>query len=336
VPATDPTPDPAAPMTPPQETEPDGYTPLATRVVGLKHLGRLEGTPLLRRRVGRIAFLLLVVALPVALAIAFDRLLPDEPVQAVISEPDLPGNRPGLDVLATVRQMDTSGGELLVQLAFTPNLALTRPEGLRSTVVVQVNDIAGNGTLTFFEGSTMQPRTVKLGLSGSRAQRYPFDTYRSTLSVRATSLDSSTSIPVAVDVVAALGDFTVGATNERVEGSTQARIAMTIERQAGVVLWAVLFMALCWALAIAVASLSYLVLVRTDQVPFWLWGFITGILFALPNIRNSLPGDPPFGSAVDWGALYWAVLVIALCLLGLVAAEAVDMSRRYRAGKQPS
>jgi len=312
---------------------PEGYEPLAGRVVGLKHLQLLERTPLLRTRVGRISFLVLVVVLPVSLAIVFLNSQPDDPTEVILRQPDTAGNVAGLRVAATLKQLNTTQGELLVQLNFVPNLALANSDGLRDTVEVQVNDNTGNGTLTFFRGSTMQPRTATLSITGSRVQQYPFDSYRALLNVSARFADSRTPIPVAMDVAAALADFTANASDQRDEGAPAARIVVNIDRERGVVLWAVLFMILCWALAVSVASLTYLVLVRTDAVPFWMWGFIIGILFALPNLRTSLPGDPPFGSAVDWGAFYWAVLIVALSLIGIVIVEAVDMTRRQREGK---
>jgi Domain of unknown function (DUF4436) len=315
---------------PPEPT--DGYEPLAGRVVGLKHLQLLDRTPLLRTRVGRIAFLVLVVVLPVTLAVVFLNTQPDDPTQVILRQPDPPGSVAGLGVSATLKQLDTTQGQLLVQLTFAPNLALANGDGLRDTVEVQVNDNTGNGTLTFFRGSTMQPRTATLSITGSRVQQYPFDSYRALLNVSARFADSLTPIPVAMDVAAALADFTANASDQRDEGTPAARTVVNIDREKGVVLWALLFMILCWALAVSVASLAYLVLVRTDAVPFWMWGFIIGILFALPNLRTSLPGDPPFGSAVDWGAFYWAVLIVALSLIGLVIAEGVDMTRRQREG----
>lgn len=312
----------------------EGYEPLAVRVAGLKHLQLLERTPLLRRRAGRILFLLLVVALPIALAVAFLRSQPDDPAQLVLREPDPPGNVAGLRVSATMKQLNTTIGELLVQLTFSPNLALAGTDGLRDTIEVQVNDNSGNGTLVFFRGSSMQPRAVTVSVTGSRVQQYPFDDYRALINVNASFADSRTQIPVAMDVVAALSDFRATATDVREEGAPGARVVATIVRENGVVLWAVLFMILCWLLAGSVTVLTYLVLVRTDAVPFWLWGFIIGILFALPNLRNSLPGDPPFGSTVDWGAFYWSVLILALCLIALVVAESVDMSRTHRAASR--
>jgi hypothetical protein len=328
--------------TPPGRADPDddrvspseGYEPLAERVAGLKHLQLLERTPLLRRRAGRLLFLLIVVALPIALAVAFLQNQPDDPAELVLREPDTAGNVAGLRVSATMKQLDTTIGELFLQLTFSPNLALAGTDGLRDTIEVQVNDNTGNGTLTFFRGSVMQPRTITVSVTGSRVQQYPFDDYRASIIVSAVTADARTPIPVAMDVVAALSDFRATANDVREEGAPGARVVVAIERERGVVLWAVLFMILCWLLAGSVTVLTYLVLVRTDAVPFWLWGFIIGILFALPNLRNSLPGDPPFGSTVDWGAFYWSVLILALCLIALVVAESVDMSRTHRAASR--
>jgi hypothetical protein len=308
----------------------DGYEPLAGRVVGLKYLQRLERTPLLRRRVGRIAFLVLVIGLPVTLAILFLNAQPDDPTEMVLRQPEPPGNVAGLRVAATLKQLDTTQGDLLIQLNFLPNLALSGSNGLSDSVEIQVNDSQGNGVITFLKGATMQPRPITVSITGSRVQQYPFDSYRALLNVTAVFSESRTAIPVAMEVAGALADFEATASDQREEGSAAARIVTYIDRENGVVLWAVLFMALCWALAVSVASLAYLVLVRTDAVPSWLWPFIIGTLFALPNLRDSLPGDPPYGSAVDWGAFYWAVLIVAFALISLVIAEGVGMTRRQR------
>ena len=44
------------------------------------------------------------------------------------------------------------------------------------------------------------------------------------------------------------------------------------------------------------------------------------MLFALPQLRNGLPGSPPFGSIIDWAAYYWALGLVGVSLLALILA----------------
>ncbi len=34
-----------------------------------------------------------------------------------------------------------------------------------------------------------------------------------------------------------------------------------------------------------------------------------GILFALPNIRNQLPGAPPVGAIIDFASYFWCLII---------------------------
>jgi hypothetical protein len=52
--------------------------------------------------------------------------------------------------------------------------------------------------------------------------------------------------------------------------------------------------------------------------PFWGWGYLTGVLFALPSLRTSLPGAPPNGSFIDITAFYWSIGLVAGTLIILV------------------
>ena len=63
-------------------------------------------------------------------------------------------------------------------------------------------------------------------------------------------------------------------------------------------------------LAAGSVSVVWHVVVEGSPIPFWAWGFMAGVLFALPPLRNGLPGSPPLGSLVDWAAFYWAILVV--------------------------
>ncbi len=54
------------------------------------------------------------------------------------------------------------------------------------------------------------------------------------------------------------------------------------------------------------------------QAEFGNVAFCSGLIFALPSFRNSMPLAPPFGSLPDWISFFWAesFAILGLIILG--------------------
>lgn len=66
----------------------------------------------------------------------------------------------------------------------------------------------------------------------------------------------------------------------------------------------------------AVLTISSLVFLGGRRIEVTLIGALGAMIFALPALRNALPGAPPLGVRADILIFFWAELgaVIALCL----------------------
>ena len=55
-----------------------------------------------------------------------------------------------------------------------------------------------------------------------------------------------------------------------------------------------------------------------SQAEFANVAMFSGLIFALPSFRNSMPLAPPFGSLSDWISFFWAesFAVIGLFIMG--------------------
>src|SRR5437867_3046618 len=79
-----------------------------------------------------------------------------------------------------------------------------------------------------------------------------------------------------------------------------------IERVHSTVVYAVFVMLLMWLLALGGVGVG---LTLGSKRRKWETGFATflgALLFALPAIRNALPGAPPIGARFDFISFFWA------------------------------
>ena len=282
------------------------------------------GEPWSRRRV-RITLLALVgvaVVGIVLVAVTAVVLVPDSPTRAVAQIGDPSALTEGLFVRATLRTASPESGDLAVQLAFDPSAQLTRDGRLVSPVVVDVNDTRGASPITFATGDTMATTDVTIVMNGSRVTRYPFDRYDATLVVTARAGTGSAARPIAlrVEVVGNLTDFTVKEGSKPASSAGAVVLPVTVRRSIGVLVWALMFLVLIWLIGLGTVSIVFRIVAHATVIPIWSWAVFVSVLFALPQLRSGLPGDPPYGSFVDWAGFYWVVTIVTLGFVTLVIA----------------
>ncbi|WCO66066.1 DUF4436 family protein [Iamia majanohamensis] len=287
-----------------------------------------------RARHLRIIALVLVVVGPVIGTLFALVLIPAEPSDVVTAEPPDP---PLLDATATVRNIDPTTNEMTLRLVLSEPVSgsgsdLEDPglfDGgvLSEPVAVVVNDSAGENVRLLPGGQAPGSIGLTLPLSSSRVTRYPVDRYDTTLLVQARrgSIDGD-PVPVRLTVRSNDPLFTTVAT-EAEATPMAAATDLRVQRRWTVVGWAVFFVILCWMLAISAASVGWITVVHGLSSPFWCWGFLVGVLFALPPLRTALPGNPPGGSLVDFAAFYWAVGIVALTMVAMIGSWNVRVRR---------
>jgi hypothetical protein len=284
------------------------------------------------RRVGLVALVLVILGPLGGTAIAL-LLVPAQPGAIV----PLPEEQPALiDAAGTIRSVDPATGELALRLVLTPSLA-PAPEDeepvfddtgtLTEDLVLVVHDANGQGARPLPAGQPPGTITVTVPLSDSRATRYPVDRYRSTVVVVAQrDGDSAGPVPLRLSLRSSDSVFAVDVVEDR-SNATVSVIDLRIARRGTVIGWAGFFVLVCWLLAIASASLGWTTVVHGIASPGWAWGFLIGVLFALPPLRTALPGSPPSGSLVDLAAFYWAVGIVALTMVLMVGSWNIRVRR---------
>lgn len=220
-------------------------------------------------------------------------------------------------VTATIVGLSPNQGEVRTRLAIEPAPDSVDENGRLTDAV----SVVVNGTITELRaGDTVRPFEVTLAMSDGSITRYPFDAYHGQLVVYLTTGagDDRTTIPHQAQVRSVVGDFTLSADlrNDPAPGNQPLGVIdWRAERPPTTTVYAIWLMVLMWALAVTGLLIVWVVIIWMVEIPMWVFGYFVGVLFALPPLRDSLPGRPPPGNLFDFLSFYWSVTIIGVSLI---------------------
>jgi hypothetical protein len=181
-------------------------------------------------------------------------------------------------------------------------------------VLIDVSDGDTEQRIRLRNGELMQALDFPADLDGSVGS-YPVDRYSTALYLRAYEgqrADAARVIPLHVTIWEGLDDWQATAT-ERAD-NPGAYIALSVRRATPIVFFGLviyLVMALIASSSLVIGSLVFL---RRRKVEATLTGALAAMLFALPAMREVLPGAPPLGVAADILVFLWAEVAVAVGL----------------------
>jgi hypothetical protein len=300
-----------------------------------------------RRRRARWLIVALAVGPPVAALVSFF-IVPSQPDDVLLSRP-VRGREEAVRIHGVFRNLDAASGAVALHLTFAPEGDLAGPNGPREDLRMLIFGVSSNNSMEFPARTAMQPLTLTVPLTGSRVTRYPFDRYRADL-VIAVGDSRGNGVPVVLELSANLNDFRASSTTSpRTARSDGVGFTATFRRNGATLVWSGTLTLLFWSLAAGALGIGWMVFAHNQAVPMWAWGYLAGVLFAEPNLRDGLPGNPPLGSLLDWGAFYWSVAVTGAVLVlflgswfqrqrrSVVEAErAVDAATSRATGQVPA
>jgi hypothetical protein len=231
-----------------------------------------------------------------------------------------------LDLTITIEKMDPAAERLTVRVVAVPEGDLAaEPDSLAPRRALTLDTTSLTTTVISYPAD--QPAAVtELAVDAPGiVTDYPLDRYLATIGFAAHAGD--TAIPVSLTLADTDPFFQVGIARGE-DAAGYASFAVTLTRSRSTLILAWLMMAIMWALALAVAAATR-VLVRQRRGLTWpALGWMAATLFALAGFRNAAPGSPPIGSVLDYAAYLWAELIVAVSLVVTTAAG-------IRAERQP-
>jgi hypothetical protein len=249
-----------------------------------------------------------------------------------------------VSVVIVVTGVNQLAQELTAQLSFRPagGLALD-PVTPAADLKLLVNNVGAEQEFTFERGRRMNPVEVVFPLNGN-LNRYPFDRYRTTLSLLmvrpeangeaptsedsrkvengrggretpfgAVAVEKTLPVPLSVSLLAAIPGMKFSGRIDRTESVQLKAIDLNVRRTNNVIMVSILISATMIGFAV---SLLFIVLhlvgsswQESSLVPLSL---SVALIFGLPALRNAQPGVPPIGAFCDFISFIWAELIVAV------------------------
>jgi hypothetical protein len=156
--------------------------------------------------------------------------------------------------------------------------------------------------------------TFEIDLNDGSVAHYPLDVYRARYGVQLLDGKSSLRLPARVTIWEGVLGYNLHTTSEPQADPQDVELTTTIARGGafslfGLCAYAAMVVLGCCAVVVGVLTF-------TDMRPAeaGLIGSLAAIAFALPVLRNALPGSPPLGIQADMWVFLWAELAAVLAL----------------------
>lgn len=237
--------------------------------------------------------------------------------------------KPPLDIYLEVLGVDPVKQSVQIRLGFA---AKSEPGGLRhpgapaTDMLVEISDGSDVQDVELQAGQVGASKTLQLYARGA-IENYPLDRYDGTLRIRAVEgkQPPGPAVPVRLTTWEEIPGWEVAMARGDAPGAPgDAGLSLTLraQRPAAHVFFAfVLFaaMILVAASALTIGGLAFLGVRRTEAA---LMGALGAMVFAVPALRNVLPGAPPLGVRADAFVFLWVQLAVILGLTLFVATWA--------------
>ena len=281
-----------------------------------------------RRRIGQI---LLVLWLVLMLVVVFVLLTSRSKTNGRDNRPSTYSSGPVttpnfVSIQARVIDVDPQSDIMLVRLLMVPSGSYALPSGaLTVPLDLDVSGVPG-GHESFAANQIPVPVESSVGMAGDLSQ-YPLDKYTSLLVVEVSNPKTNTLVPVHLTVSAGQRDWAVTPSNSPIVQGNAITVSVELQRGPATIGFAMFEMAVMLILAGIALAITYTTVIAGRQLEFSYFTWLGALIFALPAVRNSLPGSPSIGTLADSVVFFPALATVTVCML----AAAVTFVRRSHA-----
>jgi hypothetical protein len=277
---------------------------------------------------------MVLAALMVACAIVYGLILGQIDLSSGQTEAEFgaPSSDAGIRLYLQPLQIDAVNDSLQLRISVVPNAS-----SIDSATTIADRDILlkiGRGTqvehVAIRANQPLPEVTFDFDLDGGSVRDYPLDRYTSSITLAAveqTSGGAERPLPMHVTAWEGMLGFSVKGQLVATQPSDGLHLQLAVRRTGAISFFGIAIYGAMIVMATCALIIGSLVFVGVRRIEVTLIGALGAIIFALPALRNTLPGAPPLGIWADVLIFFWAELgaIVALCLF--IAAWARRGSR---------
>ncbi|KAI8619007.1 hypothetical protein BC830DRAFT_1106080 [Chytriomyces sp. MP71] len=178
-------------------------------------------------------------------------------------------------------------------------------------VGVSMNVTIGTQTFTYGKGAVLYPVSGSSAITGDLAF-YPSDNYVANVPVKAFFGPNRTDLPVQLLAYNIPNGWKTGYFIQEDENELVVNLLVYAERNTTVKTFAVVIMSIMWGLALSATILASIIHFLSKKVEPPILAMTIALLFAMPGVRNTMPGAPPVGALADELVLVWTMTLLSL------------------------
>jgi Domain of unknown function (DUF4436) len=156
--------------------------------------------------------------------------------------------------------------------------------------------------------------TFEIDLNDGSVADYPLDAYRARFGVQLLDGKSALRLPVRVTMWEGVLGYNLHTTDQPQADPDNVELTTAIARSGAFALFALCAYGAMIVLGCCAIVVSVLTFIEVRPPETSLIGSLAAFTFALPVLRNALPGSPPLGVQADMWVFLWTELVVVLAL----------------------
>jgi len=164
-------------------------------------------------------------------------------------------------------------------------------------------------------GDHMASSTFEVDLNGGSVTHYPLDTYVAQLGVELLDANTSLRLPARITMWEGALGYNLHTTGRPGPNPDDVQLTTTVTRSGAFALFALCAYMAMFILAFCALTVGVLTFADVCRPEATLIGALAAICFALPVLRNAMPGSPPLGVSADMWVFLWTELAAVLALV---------------------
>jgi hypothetical protein len=163
-------------------------------------------------------------------------------------------------------------------------------------------------------GDHIASSSFEVDLNEGSVTRYPFDSYVARLGIELRDGKSSLRLPARITMWEGALGYNLHTTGRPGPDPDDTQLTTVVARNGAFALFALCAYGAMFVLGCCALAVGVLTFINVRPAETSLIGSLAAIAFALPILRNALPGSPPLGVQADMWVFLWTELVVVLAL----------------------